>query len=80
MSLLYVICAAVGGTALVCQFLLSLFGLHGHHDVPGDLPDDVSGDFAHDAGGGDHADPASADHDPHGSTSIFRVISVREVD
>jgi hypothetical protein len=28
---------------------------------------------------GDHADPASADHDPHGSTSIFRVISVRTV-
>jgi hypothetical protein len=83
MSLLYVICAAVGGTALVCQFLLSLFGLHGHHDVPGDMPDDVGGDFGHDvghdAGGGDHADPASADHDPHGSTSIFRVISVRTV-
>jgi hypothetical protein len=82
MSLLYVICATVGGTALVCQFLLSLFGFHGHHDVPGDMPDDVGGDFgqdvAHDVGG-DHADPASADHDPHGSTSIFRVISVRTV-
>ncbi len=82
MSLLYVICAAVGGTALVCQFLLSLFGLHGHHDVPGDMPDDVGGDFGHDVAhdvGGEHADPASADHDPHGSTSIFRVISVRTV-
>ena len=52
METLYLVCAAVGGTLLVCQFLLGLLGL-GHHDI----------DHDHDVGGHDHG----ADHDHHGS-------------
>jgi hypothetical protein len=63
----YMICAALGGTLIVCQFLATILGLGGHHDVSGghDVAggDDMAG---HDAGGHDtgshhdaahHADP-----------------------
>src|SRR5437016_912426 len=49
----FLVCAIVGGTLLLCQFLMSLIGFGDHHDACGDH------DF-HDAGGhdahGDHAD------------------------
>ena len=54
METLYLVCAAVGGTLLVCQFLLGLLGL-GHHDI----------DHDHDVGGHDH--DHGADHEHHGS-------------
>jgi hypothetical protein len=77
MSLLYVLCAAVGGTVLVCQFLMSLLGWHGHGDFPDDAGGDLGHDFGHDgdAGGDSHG----AEHDTHASTSIFRILSVRTV-
>jgi membrane protein implicated in regulation of membrane protease activity len=49
METFYIACAAVGGTLLVCQFLMGLLGL-GHHELGGDH------DF-----GGDH--DVGADHD-----------------
>jgi len=46
MNTLYLICAIVGGTLWVCQFVLSMLG-GGHHDVGG-------GDAGGDMHGGDH--------------------------
>jgi hypothetical protein len=70
MTVVFVICAAVGGTVLVLQFLLALVGLGG--DAVGvEMPHD----FGHDLGGADHDfapgelhgdvghdGPAAADH------------------
>jgi hypothetical protein len=52
---IYLICAIVGGTLLVCQFLIGLLGF-GHHDTG--TEHDLGGD--HDFHGADH-------HDTHGS-------------
>lgn len=51
MTIMYAICAAVGGTILACQVVLTLLGL-GDGDIPDDLPDDVPD--VHGTGGGDH--------------------------
>src|SRR5262249_47132797 len=58
-EMVYLTCAIVGGTLLVCQFLLSLLGLGDHHDAAGDH--DI-----HDAGGHD-AHGGHDDHDSHNS-------------
>ena len=50
METVYMICAAVGGTLIVCQFLLTLLGLGGHHDVGGGHDMDAS---SHDMAGHD---------------------------
>jgi hypothetical protein len=47
METVYMICAVAGGTLLACQFLASLVGLGGHHDVGGH-------DFSHDGPGDVH--------------------------
>jgi hypothetical protein len=49
MTIIFVVCAAVGTTVLVLQFLLALVGLGG--DAVGV---EVPHDFGHDLGGGDH--------------------------
>ena len=46
MSNVFLYCAAIGGTFLVVQFLMLLFGLGGDHDGGGDF----SGDVGHDQG------------------------------
>ena len=73
MTWLFLICAVVGGTVLVCQFVLTLVGLGGDH-----------ADFAHDAPHDFHVGDAHADdpagHDAqghHGSSWLFGVISFR---
>jgi hypothetical protein len=58
METLYMICAAAGGTVLVCQFLLTLLGVGGHHDVGGH---EVADGGDHDFHGGDH----HGGHGPH---------------
>jgi hypothetical protein len=48
MAPIFVFCAAVGGTIMVCQLILSLVGLAGdslHVDVSGDVGHDFGGDF-----------------------------------
>lgn len=50
MTTLFIICAIIGGTLLVCQFLLSLIGIGGHHDV------DHDHDIGHDVHADHHAD------------------------
>jgi tRNA A-37 threonylcarbamoyl transferase component Bud32 len=49
MTQVYNVCAVLGGTLLVCQLLLSLFGFGHHHDLGGDAGHDLGG---HDHGGG----------------------------
>jgi hypothetical protein len=56
MEMVYMICAAVGGTLIVCQFLVTLLGLGGHHDMGG----------GHEAGGHDMAGHDTAGHDASG--------------
>jgi hypothetical protein len=67
MTTLFVVCASLGGTILVLQFLLTLLGLGGHS-----LGIDVPHDVGHDFGGVDH-DFAADVHDgaagiPHDTT------------
>jgi membrane protein implicated in regulation of membrane protease activity len=59
METIYLTCAAVGGTLIVCQFLLTALGLGGHHDVSGGHDFDSSHDLGssgHDASGQHQAD------------------------
>lgn len=75
MNSLFVLCAVIGGTIMVCQFVLTLVGF-GHdvgdmsHDISGDVNTDVSAD-AHDG-----AD-AHTESGHHGSSWLFGVISFR---
>jgi hypothetical protein len=76
MASLFLICATLGGTILVLQFILTLLGLGGHgfdgdvsHDFATDVPHDMGGDLHggdmgadHDAAGGMHADAAIDQH------------------
>jgi hypothetical protein len=60
----YMICAVLGGTLIVCQFLVTVLGLGGHHDTGGGH--DLAGD--HDLGGHDTAGHDASHHDaPHES-------------
>jgi hypothetical protein len=85
MTSVFVVCAAVGATVLVLQFLLGLVGLGG-----GDLAADAPHDFGHDLGGGDHdlaGDDVHGDdlHDAshpdghHTSFWLFRALSLRTI-
>ena len=40
----FILCAVVGGTIMVCQFLLTMIGLGGDADFADDVPDDLSSD------------------------------------
>src|SRR5262245_31587707 len=76
-------CAIVGGTVLVCQFVLTIVGMgHGGGDLDGGNPDFGHGGMAHTgeisaAGHSAGADHAGHHHDGHDSTSIFKIISFR---
>lgn len=84
MTYLFLFFAVVGGTVLVCQFVLTLVGLSGGHDLPDDLSADTGGGFhggdVHDVGS-DHAGDAGHDHaaegHDHGASWLFGVISFR---
>jgi membrane protein implicated in regulation of membrane protease activity len=77
----YAICAAIGATILVCQFVMTLTGLGGEHgDFGGgdghfELGHDGAGHTGHDA----HADDGHS-HDQHvGSNWLFGVITFRTI-
>lgn len=80
MATLFTICAVIGGTILICQFVLTVIGIGGDHGV--DYSHDLAHDFAGDSGddvGGDHGGGESG-HDAnhgHGSSWLFAVISFR---
>lgn len=67
----FAFCAIVGGTILICQFVLTLVGLGG--DDGFDVADDIGG-------AGPEADAGSDGHDGHsghGSSWMFAMISFR---
>jgi len=75
MTYLFILCAVIGGTILVCQFVLTLVGFG--HDV-GDLAHDVSVDVHTDASADAHTDDTQGDESgQHGSSWLFGVISFR---
>jgi hypothetical protein len=93
MTYVFVVCAAIGGTIMVIQFLLGLIGL-GDHGLGGDVGTDVGhdfgGDFHGDAGGDFHGDTTMGGDDGmltdhahqiigHGSTWLFKILSFRAV-
>jgi hypothetical protein len=67
METVYMICAAVGGTLIVCQFLATLLGLGGHHDLGGhDVGDGGGHDIVgHDTDGHDAAGHHESAHESH---------------
>ncbi len=68
MATVFLICAVVGGTILVCQFVLTVIGLGGESfDLADDLPDSYDG--------GDFGDLEAGEH--HGSTFMFGVLSFK---
>jgi len=81
MTPLFMVCAVVGGTILICQFVLTIIGLGGDHgvDFSHDIAHDFSGGAGHDASSGDaHAgDDGGHDSGQHGSSWIFAVLSFR---
>jgi hypothetical protein len=66
----YVVCALLGGTLFVCQLILGMLGLGGHHDLGGD-----SHDIAHEAGGGS-AEHGGAHAGAHGDTEAASHASI----
>ncbi len=76
MTAIFVLCAVIGGTILVCQFVLTLVGFG--HDV-GELAHDVSVDVHTDTGADAHdgTDHHADESGQHGSSWLFGVISFR---
>jgi membrane protein implicated in regulation of membrane protease activity len=82
MALLFLVCAVVGGTILICQFVLTLVGIGGEHgfDFSHDVAHDFGADAGHDAPGGDAHGAGGDDHTAapqHGSSWLFAAISFR---
>lgn len=70
MTTIFLVCAVVGGTILAFQFVMTFVGgMEGEADVVDDIPDASDGDFGGDLDAGD----------PHGSTSVFGVLSFRTI-
>jgi hypothetical protein len=79
MEYFYGVCAVIGGTVLLFQFVTTLLGLS--HDTDGaggidfeHLPGDVHGGDIHHGAAGDHADQHA-----HSSTWFFGIITYRTV-
>src|SRR6186997_2035131 len=82
MATFFLLCAVVGGTILICQFVLTLVGLGGEHgfDVGHDVGHDFAGDSGHAASGAHAGGDDGSGHDAahqHGSSWIFAAISFR---
>jgi membrane protein implicated in regulation of membrane protease activity len=74
----FIFCAVVGGTILICQFVLTLVGLGGDHGL--DTEHSFDGDVGHDihAEGAHGATAEGHDADGHhGSSWLFAMISFR---
>jgi len=73
MDTVYLICAVVGGTMIVCQFLLTLLGLGGSHDTGGHVGlDGAAGhDLSHDLAGTGH--DAAHDSEPNWFLSMLTI-------
>lgn len=69
MSTLFLVCAAFGGTLLICQFVAGLLGIGADHDVDTD-----SGDLA-----GDHDLDTDHEHADHVSNWFFGLLTFRSI-
>ncbi len=71
MEILFLICAVAGGVVMLCQFVMSLAGFGGEHDVGIDHHIDLGAHDSeiHDHDGGEHPDS--------GSTWFVHVLSFR---
>jgi len=83
MEQFYQVCAILGGTIFAAQFLLSLLGLTGDHDLAGDSGGEhFSGDHSlaagHDTSGGDAHQGGAAGHDS-ATAAFVRLLSVRTI-
>jgi len=74
-ALFFLLCAVIGGTILICQFVLTLVGLGGDHSV--DFSHDVAHDFGGGAGDAHGTDGSGHDATGHGSSWLFAAISLR---
>jgi hypothetical protein len=73
METVFLVCAAIGGVILLCQFVLTLAGVGGDHDIAADHSPDFGAD--HDTSGGH-----DGGHDAHhGATWYFHVLSFRSI-
>ena len=74
METVYLGCAILGGTILICQFVMTLLGLGDHHDIGGDH--DISHDVGHGDAGHDHGHDEAHEHDSSWFVGIltFRTI------
>lgn len=72
MSTVFVLCAVVGGTILICQFVMTLIGLGGDSfEIADDIPDSMDTDVGmHDVGD-------LEGHHHHGSTFMFGILSFK---
>lgn len=79
MAYLFLFFAVIGGTVLICQFVLTLVGLSGGHDLPDDLSADHAGGDMHvgDAHDAAHDGHEAHENPAHSSTWLFGVISFR---
>lgn len=71
METVFLVCAIVGGTLIICQFLLTLLGAGGDHDGA-----DHGG--GHDFGGQDHGSHGHGGTD-HDSSWFFGMLTIRTV-
>ncbi|HEY2838487.1 MAG TPA: hypothetical protein VGJ26_05035 [Pirellulales bacterium] len=81
MSWVFAVCSVIGGTVLVCQFLMTLIGLgHAFGDVGGghDVGHGMGHDGGHDAGH-DANHESTDDQHSHGSSWLFGVLTFRTV-
>lgn len=76
-TIIYSVSAVVGGTVLICQFLMTLLGLG--HDLPDDLPDDVPHDFHFGHDGGDGTGHDGTHGTAHHESSFIRMLTFRTV-
>jgi membrane protein implicated in regulation of membrane protease activity len=79
---LFLVLAVVGGTVLICQFVLTLVGLGGDHgvDISHDMATGYPGDLGHDVHAAGSHGAESSGHDGDGGYSsswFFAVISFR---